>query len=477
MPHQSSHSLRYFPKIKIATSISVVFSILLVCLLFLGVIGTQSLNDLSDITNKLYKHPFSVSNAVRDIQYRTTAIRLDMNNIKLAKTTEEIAIFKDQITTHEQSILKLFHLIEERFLGEHNQVTNAKKHFNQWSVIRNQSIDYIENNEFSLIDENDSKKYVEIIEEEINGLLMFANNKASVFLDNANKNRDEIIKLYWFFLVLIMTIFLISSMIIVKWVIIPISRMATSLDRLAEGDVNCEITDTNRHDEIGIIANAISRLKKSTAIITNYTNTIARGDYTSIIKPRSEKDQLTYSLAKMLERLRTTRFINEGNSRLNELMRGNIDPEELSKNIIDFLCHYIDVPSGCFYVVKKNKIHLSGYYAFTNNNNIKPITFDPGEGLVGEAFIQKRLLIFTQLPSNYMKIDSALGEMALNNVYVFPFLWNNEVVALAEFGVLKKLSEETMQFIESVNISISVAVSASLVRQHEKHLVDLMKVS
>ncbi len=63
--------------------------------------------------------------------------------------------------------------------------------------------------------------------------------------------------------------------------------------------------------------------------------------------------------------------------------------------------------------------------------------FALGEGLVGQAALEKKPIMVKNAPDDYIQITSGLGEAAPANIIVLPVLFEDEVMAvieLASFG-------------------------------------------
>ena len=83
----------------------------------------------------------------------------------------------------------------------------------------------------------------------------------------------------------------------------PITRLESAANQIAEGDVNVEI-DVTSHDEVGRMANAFRGMVEYLREAAGVADRIAAGDLTAEAAPKSERDALGNSFAKMATRLR-----------------------------------------------------------------------------------------------------------------------------------------------------------------------------
>lgn len=66
-------------------------------------------------------------------------------------------------------------------------------------------------------------------------------------------------------------------------------------------------------------------------------------------------------------------------------------------------------------------MNLAGSYAFhyrKQNTSIIKL----GEGLLGQAALEKKTIIFTEIPDDYIKINSGLGNIIPKNIIMLPLL-------------------------------------------------------
>jgi methyl-accepting chemotaxis protein len=83
----------------------------------------------------------------------------------------------------------------------------------------------------------------------------------------------------------------------------PIRQTAQLADELAAGNVRLQVIE-GRKDELGLLAGAFQRMILSQVAMTEAAQQLATGDLTANIQPRSEKDELGFAFAEMVNQLR-----------------------------------------------------------------------------------------------------------------------------------------------------------------------------
>lgn len=99
----------------------------------------------------------------------------------------------------------------------------------------------------------------------------------------------------------------------------PLNQITQSASRIATGDLEVEMVQQLRHDEIGMLWQSFKDMSDSLKGMSRLAEQIADGDLTVTVNPRSKKDVLGYSFGLMAENMRgLVREIKEGVTELNE---------------------------------------------------------------------------------------------------------------------------------------------------------------
>lgn len=164
-------------------------------------------------------------------------------------------------------------------------------------------------------------------------------------------------------------------------------------------------------------------------------------------------------------------WLLSGSFDLAEKTRGEQAPAALAQTIIEYICNYLKAQVGVIYLEENGLLHLAGTYAFEHrkqNNAIVKI----GEGLVGQAAAERKAIVFTQIPADYIRIESGLGNTVPKNLVIVPLMMDGNVKAVVEIGVSRELSNTEMQFIKQVNENLAVVLSAAKSRLTAKDLLE-----
>lgn len=158
-------------------------------------------------------------------------------------------------------------------------------------------------------------------------------------------------------------------------------------------------------------------------------------------------------------------WLLSGATVVNEAMRGEQEIEELSTNIITQISTYIGATVGAFFLIDKSKqlFKYTGGYAYQQKKGERK-QYHFGEGLIGQAALDKEVKLLTDIPADYLKISSALGETSPKAIYLVPIVFEDESMAVIELGLQEQPDEKITQYLTTISESIGVAINSAIAR-------------
>jgi HAMP domain-containing protein/signal transduction histidine kinase/DNA-binding response OmpR family regulator len=150
-------------------------------------------------------------------------------------------------------------------------------------------------------------------------------------------------------------------------------------------------------------------------------------------------------------------------ARFSRMLQGERDLSTVSNLVLSELAPLINAQHGVFYVSDHDVngepvLNLAASYA-SNPGDRPPSRLRQREGLIGQCAAERQRILLTNVPSEYIKISSGLGEAAPQNIIVLPALFEGElkaVIELATFGVFNETQQAFLdQLMESIGIVLS----------------------
>ncbi|MCI5209740.1 MAG: HAMP domain-containing protein, partial [Candidatus Electrothrix sp. ATG2] len=206
--------------------------------------------------------------------------------------------------------------------------------------------------------------------------------------------------------------------------------------------------------------------------LTRWSEQVAAGDLSilDISVPANEIGQLNSSFRKTVISLRQAaeenqryNWLQAGQLELDDQLRGDPSLGTLSKNIMNYLASYLGAQVGTLYIKEKDLLRLRASYAYTTRKNIAD-RFAVGEGMVGQAALEKKIIIISNVPDDYIQVTSGLGEKQPHNILLVPFMYNEGVKAVLELGSFTAFTELQVSFLEGISEKLAVAINGAQAR-------------
>lgn len=181
-----------------------------------------------------------------------------------------------------------------------------------------------------------------------------------------------------------------------------------------------------------------------------------------------EDDPLSKSLANMRDHLleynqkeRLQSYVQTGLGQLGATLRSHFqsDLPELSKAVISELSKYLEAAQGAIFIRDQDEegrpiLRLFGGYAFTDRKHIRnQIAW--GEGLVGQAAMEKEEISLTQLPEDYLLIESGLGSSRPSKIIAVPLIVRDEVQGVLELAFFSSWDEAKQSYLSQASSIIA----------------------
>jgi CheY-like chemotaxis protein len=286
-------------------------------------------------------------------------------------------------------------------------------------------------------------------------------------------------------------IFNVIILVLSFLVIVLISRMLLSQIQLLKRSTELILTgvtdihlDVQSKDEFGELMEAFNHMVASFKEVITQADRISLGEYEQTIVPRSDRDQLSVALIRMLTSLKETTAENERQfwlktqlARLTGLAQGVASVQQLVGMLISEISRLVGAGQGIIYLKdthssqnQSNEFVLLGSYAFKERKNVAN-RIRPGEGLVGQCILEKKPILLSNVPGDYIHIQSGLGESKPFQIVVLPILFEDEVLAVIELATFKPFTDIEHDLLEQLSDTLGVVIQAANSRQKTEALL------
>jgi HAMP domain-containing protein/CheY-like chemotaxis protein/signal transduction histidine kinase len=247
-------------------------------------------------------------------------------------------------------------------------------------------------------------------------------------------------------------------------------------------------------DNVNAMANSLTLQVRA---IADVATAVTRGDLSRqiAVEAQGELDELKNNLNQMIVNLKSTTeknseqdWLKTNLAKFSRMMQGQKDLEAVSKLIMSELTPLVSAHHGAFYIMDDDDhtpvLKLIASYAYKERKHVGN-RFYLGEGLVGQAALEKKPILLTNVPEDYIRISSGLGEAPPRNVLVLPVLFEGDVKAVIELASFLPFSQIHQlfldQFAESVGVVINMIAAnmrtAELLEQSQSLTLELQSQS
>jgi len=156
-----------------------------------------------------------------------------------------------------------------------------------------------------------------------------------------------------------------------------------------------------------------------------------------------------------------------GQARLADQSVGQTSLSALGQTILDFLVNYLGASAAAFYSRNKGTQVLKrvASYGFRNPLNNQEQILDAGDSLVEQALFSNRVIELNDVPSDYVKINSGLGEAAPRYLVLVPVEHDDKPNGVIELGFLHAPASRDIDFLKLVAENIGNSLEMVLNRR------------
>jgi signal transduction histidine kinase/HAMP domain-containing protein/CheY-like chemotaxis protein len=207
--------------------------------------------------------------------------------------------------------------------------------------------------------------------------------------------------------------------------------------------------------------------------IAEVSTAVTRGDLSQRIEVGASgevaelKDtinQMIANLSETTEQNTAQDWLKTNIARISTMMQGQRDVATVASQIMSHVTPLVDAHSGAFFCPEledgapesDTELKLVASYAYSSRRSVSN-RFRIGEGLVGQAALERIPILVTDAPPDYV-IQSGLGEAAPVNVLVVPILFEDELMGVLEFASLHPLTDTSRQLLDELVETLGIVL-------------------
>jgi hypothetical protein len=145
------------------------------------------------------------------------------------------------------------------------------------------------------------------------------------------------------------------------------------------------------------------------------------------------------------------------------------------QSLMSFIVNYVKASQGAIYLTDKDGqnepfLLLKGYYAQEAEKYLKA-RFEWGEGILGQCAADNQLIHLKEIPPQFSKISTGLGQAHLEALLLIPLLFNGHTVGVLELGFLEEVADYKIDFLRTLSENIAVTIATLQSNQQTTELL------
>jgi len=206
--------------------------------------------------------------------------------------------------------------------------------------------------------------------------------------------------------------------------------------------------------------------------IAEVATAVTKGDLTRSIdvEAQGEVAALKDNINEMIRNLKDTTqknteqdWLKTNLAKFTRMLQGQRDLMTVTKLILSELASVVHAQHGVFYMMDSGGsdnpvLRLSSSYAYKERKSLSNC-FKIGEGLVGQCAYEKQMLVISDVPSDYVRIGSGLGEATPLSIVVLPVLFEEQVMAVIELASFQRFKEIHLTFLDQLTETVGIVLN------------------
>ena len=205
--------------------------------------------------------------------------------------------------------------------------------------------------------------------------------------------------------------------------------------------------------------------------IAEVATAVTKGDLTRSItvEAQGEVAALKDNINEMIRNLKDTTqknteqdWLKTNLAKFTRMLQGQRDLLAVTKLILSELAPVVSAQHGVFYMMEQLDhepvLKLTSTYAYRERKGLRN-EFRVGEGLVGQCAFEKDRILISEVPGDYVRIGSGLGEASPLNIVVLPVIFEGQVKAVIELASFHHFKDIHLSLLDQLTETIAIVLN------------------
>ncbi|MEC1520676.1 ATP-binding protein [Neobacillus niacini] len=210
------------------------------------------------------------------------------------------------------------------------------------------------------------------------------------------------------------------------------------------------------------IVNTIKQVVRTIKSVTDSRETEVDLSTRIEVNTYDETRELAEAMNELLSNLEKHNWIQKSVAEISTMYQGMTDLTELTHAFISKITPMLGGVYGVVYL-RRNQgsevryVKEAGYAIVSKERTAE--SFRLGEGLIGQAAMDKRIFLIDKLPEEHFKVASGLGQSSPKNLLVAPILVDGRVEAVVEFASFQPFMSQHLTLLDLLQDKFGSAIT------------------
>ncbi|MDH5475872.1 MAG: GAF domain-containing protein [Cyclobacteriaceae bacterium] len=191
----------------------------------------------------------------------------------------------------------------------------------------------------------------------------------------------------------------------------------------------------------------------------------------------NELNEKLKELAARQEKETENNWATQGIAEISTLLRSDQDSKKLYDKITSYITEYLEANQCGLFLVESDEygenliLKLQSCYAYNRKKFIEK-EISPGQGLIGQAYLEKSPIYLKDVPTGYSSITSGLGESTPSEVLIVPLIVNESVEGVIEFASFNVFKPHQIEFLKQLGETLASFININRINERTKILLE-----
>src|SRR5208337_3588144 len=294
---------------KIGFRLQMAFLLKMLLILTVGAFALYQMQIIGGLVNEINDHPLTVGYTARDIRGNIYNIHGQLQKIAYAADPAALNELEREVNDLEAQTLSKFDVLQERFLGNMEDVKSARAAFAGWRKLRDERFSLARSEGVGKIDASlyqlEQKNLDEMLRK-IQAVIDFSQLKAQAFIQSADAQKSSSAKAMTAVIAATMLLGLALNLLIIRSIAPPLRLIVARMKDIARGDLSHDV-EIMQKDEIGELAESFREMQASLRNKAEVASAIAGGDFSQMVAIAGNRDVLGNAINQMTLNLRESK--------------------------------------------------------------------------------------------------------------------------------------------------------------------------